>query len=190
MPPHHTYSYEEVKLKMNMTKLWTDHTIWTRMFIVDLLTDSPSIETTTERLLKNQETIGNIMEEFYGETASESITSLLKSYVNIITELLKAIKIGNTTQATNLETDIVTNIESIAILFATINPYYCIDELTDLFNTQTILIRYQFIARKEKDYIADIMYYDMGLHHIFMISDYLTDGIFARFFEEELFIIK
>lgn len=182
---HHVYSYEEVKLKITMRKLWEDHAIWTRQFIVDLLADIPSIDKTTERLLKNQEAIGNCIKPFFGDMSGDNLTSLLKDHITITADLLKAIKSGDTIRPTTLEIDVVTNAENIATLFGNINPCYSRDELIEMLDTHIILVKYQFIARMNRDYNADIMYFDMGLHHIIMISDYLFKGIIERFFEEQ-----
>lgn len=182
---HHIYSYEEVKLKITMRKLWEDHSIWMRMFIVDLLSNFPGIDNTTNRLLKNQEAIGNCMKSFYGDTAGDTLVSLLKEHITIMTDLLKDIKNGNTKGATTLEADAVSNAENIATFFSTINPYYSRDEFIGMLDTYMILTKYQFIARMNGDYNTDIMYFDMGLHHIVMISDCLFRGIIERFFEEQ-----
>ena len=168
---HHIYSYEEVKLKVTMRKLWEDHAIWTRQFIVDLLANLPSIDKTTERLLKNQEAIGNCIKPFFGDTAGDTLASLLKDHITITADLLKVIKAGDTIRSITFETDAVTNAENIATFFASINPCYSRDELRDMLDTNIILVKYQFIARMSGDYNADVMYFDMGLHHILMISD-------------------
>ena len=182
---HHIYSYEEVKLKITMRKLWEDHAIWTRMFIVDLLANFPGIDNTTNRLLKNQEAIGNCMKTFFGDAAGDTLTSLLKDHITITIDLLKAIKAEDATRAVTLETDAVTNAENMATFFSTINPCYSRDELIEMLDTHLILVKYQFIARMSGDYNADVMYFDMGLHHILMISDCLFRGIIERFFEEQ-----
>lgn len=182
---NHIYSYEEMKLKLTMRKLWEDHSIWMRMFIVDLLSNSPGIDNTTNRLLKNQEAIGNCMKPFFGDAAGDTIISLLKDNITIVTGLLNAIKIGDMARTTTLETDAVTNAENISTFFASINPNYSKDELIEMLDTNMILTKYQFIARMSEDYNADVMYFDMGLHHILMISDCLFKGIIERFFEEQ-----
>lgn len=180
----HIYSYEEVKLKVTMRKLWTDYTIWTRQLIVDILANIPSIDKTTERLYKNQDAIGNYMKSFFGDTAGDTLITLLKDHITIIKELLKVIKSEDTTKTMMFETDAITNVENIATFFSTINPCYSRDELVDMLGTNLVLAKYQFISRMNADYNSDIIYYDMCLHHILVISDYLFKGIIERFFEE------
>lgn len=176
--------HEKTKLKMALGKIFTDQIIWTRMFIVDLLNNSPSIDYTIDRLLKNQDAIGNYMKIYFGDTAGDSLTSILKEHVMISIDLLKAIRGGNITEAKTFEEQLVANVENISTFLSTINPYYSVEELIDMFNTHIILIKYQFIARMNGDYNGDIIYFDMGLHHILAISDYLAAGIFERFFGE------
>ncbi len=177
------YTHGAIKLKLQMRKLWTDHAIFTRMFIVDFLGNLPSIDYTTARLLKNQDQIGNCLREFVGDVAADSLTLLLREHITIAADLVKAIKSGDTS-AESLEVQWTKNAEDISVLLATIIPCYSKDELIDLFNTHLILVKYQFIARMDGDYNADVMYFDMGLNHILRMSDYLTYGLAEEFFEE------
>src|SRR5918995_4510588 len=52
-----------------MRRLWEDHILWTRQFIVSAATTSGNladIGPTTDRLLANQTDIGNALKPFYG----------------------------------------------------------------------------------------------------------------------------
>ncbi len=175
---HHIH--ETIKLKLNMRKLWTDHVTWTRQFMVDLLGNLPSIGYTTERLLKNQDQIGNCFRSCFGDVAADSLTALLREHITVAADLLKAIKIGDASMV-SLEDQWTKNSEDISILLSTVAPCYSKEELIDMFHTHLILVKYQFIARMDGDYNADILYFDMGLHHIVMISDYLTPGLIEKF---------
>lgn len=181
---HHIYACEEVKLKVNMRKLFTDHVIWTRQFSVDLLGNLPSIDKTTDRFLKNQEAIGNSIRPFFGDIAADTFTSLLKEHANIATNMMKSIKEGYLNKEANFEIDAVINADNISTFLSTINPYFSKEDLSDLFKSHILLLKYQFIARMNGDYNADILYFDMGLHHILTIADCLFRGIIERFFEE------
>lgn len=39
--------------------LWADHVIWTRAYIVAAVSDDPSAQSALDRLIKNQEELGN-----------------------------------------------------------------------------------------------------------------------------------
>lgn len=47
-----------------------------RQFIVDSAYDLPSLDQTSERLLDNQEDIGNAVKPYYGEKAGDQLTKL------------------------------------------------------------------------------------------------------------------
>jgi hypothetical protein len=60
-----------------MRKLWSDHVIWTRQYIVAAIDGSPDANAAATRLLKNQDDIGGAVaaslriprENLYGEVA-------------------------------------------------------------------------------------------------------------------------
>jgi hypothetical protein len=55
-------------------RLWEDHITWTRLFIVSASADLPDTPATTQRLLRNQQDIGDAIKPFYGRAAGEQLT--------------------------------------------------------------------------------------------------------------------
>ncbi|TGU43865.1 glycosyltransferase, partial [Mesorhizobium sp. M00.F.Ca.ET.186.01.1.1] len=49
-----------VQLKTDMQKVWIDHTIWTRSYIVSAISNRPDQQDVLNRLLQNQQDIGNL----------------------------------------------------------------------------------------------------------------------------------
>src|SRR5215831_18450332 len=49
-----------------MRKLWEDHIVWTRGFIISVAHSLPDTGPTAQRLLANQVDIGNAFRRFYG----------------------------------------------------------------------------------------------------------------------------
>ena len=64
-----------------MRKLWEDHVTWTRLAIVSFAHDLPDLPATQERLLRNQEDIGNAIKPYYGDAAGNQLTALLKEHI-------------------------------------------------------------------------------------------------------------
>ena len=52
-------------VRLAIRKLWSDHVIWTRQYIVAAVAGTPDAGTAAERLLKNQEDIGAAVAGFY-----------------------------------------------------------------------------------------------------------------------------
>lgn len=182
------YTRDMVKLKLLMRRHVGDHVIWSRLYMVSLLGNLPDLDKVEERLSKNQDAIGNCMREFFGDLVIDNFISLRKEHMTLIIDLLKAIKDRDAIKASVAENDLVTNVENISTLLSIANPCYSREELIDMFNTHLILAKYEFIARMSEDYNADIIYFDMSMHHADMLSDYITRGIIERFFEEQIMI--
>src|SRR5688572_11942105 len=64
-----------------MRKLWEDHITWTRLYIVSAAASLPDKDATAQRLLRNQEDIGNAIKPYYGAAAGNQLTALLKDHI-------------------------------------------------------------------------------------------------------------
>src|SRR5437016_10155040 len=64
-------------LRNDMRRLWEDHIIYTRNFIVSFAGNLPDQDAVSARLMKNQEDIGNAISSFYRDAAGTQLTALL-----------------------------------------------------------------------------------------------------------------
>src|SRR5215207_8128177 len=85
-------SASAVSLKQDMRKLWTDHVVWTRDYIIAAVGDQPDQQAAANRLMKNQDDIGAAIATYYGAPAGEQLTKLLKEHISIAVDLVKAAK--------------------------------------------------------------------------------------------------
>jgi len=83
-------------LRNGMRKLWTDHTTYTRAYIVSALAALPDLPTVTQRLLRNQDDIGAAIKPIYGEEAGKKLAALLRDHIMIAAEITKAAKASDT----------------------------------------------------------------------------------------------
>src|SRR6476469_444192 len=82
-------------LRLALRKLWSDHVIWTRQYIVAAVAGTPDADAAAGRLLKNQEDIGAAVAGFYGDAAGSKLTALLKEHIMIAVDLVGAAKSGD-----------------------------------------------------------------------------------------------
>jgi Flp pilus assembly protein CpaB len=54
-----------------MRKLWEDHVTWTRLAIVSFVDDNPDLSATVDRLMANQDDIGDAIKPYYGDAAGD-----------------------------------------------------------------------------------------------------------------------
>src|SRR5512135_3658171 len=82
-------------VRIALRKLWSDHVIWTREYIVAAVAGTPDADAAAGRLLRNQDDIGAAIVPYYGETAGTALTSLLRDHILIAVDLVTAAKSGD-----------------------------------------------------------------------------------------------
>lgn len=68
-----TLSKAQDDLRMAMRKLWEDHITYTRNYIISALSDLEDTSAVSERLLKNQDDIGQAISTYYGDEAGKKL---------------------------------------------------------------------------------------------------------------------
>src|SRR5262245_59977662 len=65
-------------LRNGMRRLWDNHVIYTRNFIISALAGWPDVPAVTDRLLRNQDDIGGAIKPIYGDEAGTKLAALLR----------------------------------------------------------------------------------------------------------------
>jgi hypothetical protein len=168
-----------------MRKLWEDHIVWTRQFIVSAATESgnlPDIGPTTDRLLANQDDIGEALRPFYGKTAAKRITNLLRDHILTAAELVAAAKAGDQARVEAASAAWYENANDIARALHRLNPeHWPLGEMKAHMREHLDLTLEEAVARLEGRYADDIAAYDKIHVQILGMADMLSDGIIAQF---------
>src|SRR5262249_39736423 len=88
------------QLHLGMRKLWEDHIVYTRNFIISAIANLEDKDAVTKRLLQNQDDIGNAIKPYYGEEAGNALIKLLREHILIAADVV-ADAIANNTQKLN-----------------------------------------------------------------------------------------
>jgi len=171
-------------LHQDMRKLWTDHTVWTRDYIVAAVDDRPDAQAAANRLMKNQEDIGNAVATYYGQPAGQQLTSLLKQHISIAVDLITAAKAGDTAAQQQTSDKWQQNAVDIATFLSKANPNWPKDALVNMMKAHLSTTTDEVVARLKHDYEADVRAYDAVYKHILMMADALSDGIIKQFPEK------
>jgi hypothetical protein len=165
-------------IKTQMRKLWANYTLWTRSYIVAAMADAPEIDAISERLLQNQQQIGDTFIPFYGEDFSEKLSPLLKSHILIAIDLLGAAKARSRTQYNKLNKQWKENAHDIATLLNSVNPTaWPTKKITYLFDEIAQLTVKEVAARISKKWDSDIAAVDEIFDKAMLMADLLTLGI-------------
>jgi len=169
------------QLHQDMRKLWTDHTVWTRDYIVAALDDRPDAQAAANRLMKNQEDIGAAVAAYYGQPAGQQLTSLLKQHIAIAVDLIKAAKAGDQAAQKQANDTWQQNAVDIASFLSKANPNWPKDVLVNMMKAHLATTTDEVVARLKHDWDADVKAYDAVYDHILMMADALSDGIVKQF---------
>lgn len=170
-----------VSLKQDMRKLWTDHVVWTRDYIIAATQKQPDAPAALNRLMKNQEDIGNAVAKFYGDAAGRQLTTLLKDHIAIAGDIVKAAMAGDKAGQKAADDRWHQNAAQIADFLSKANPNWPRATLVDLMNTHLSTTTTELVARLNKDWAGDVQAFDSVYDHILHMSDALSDGIVKQF---------
>lgn len=173
-----------VTLKQDMRKLWTDHVVWTRDYIIAAVGDQPDAQSAAGRLMKNQEDIGNAVGKIYGAPAGQQLTTLLKEHISIAVDLIKAAKAGDKGGQQKADAKWQQNGVAIAEFLSKANPNWPRATLADMMKVHLSTTTAEVVARLNKKWDEDVKAFDEVYRHILMMSDALSDGILKQFPEK------
>jgi hypothetical protein len=172
----------QVALRESMRKLWADHVIWTRQFIVSTAAGDGSAQAATTRLLKNQEDIGNAIVPYYGAAAGQKLTDLLKQHILIAVDLVTAAKAGDQAKQNDADTRWHANAADIAAFLSGANPKNWPNaEMKQMMHDHLNLTTAEVQARLKGDWAADIAAYERVHEQILRMADMLSAGIVSQF---------
>ena len=174
-------SSKSEQLRMAMHKLWEDHIVWTRNVILNIMDDLPGTEQAVNRLLSNQDDIGNAVKPFYGEAGGKELTRLLREHIATAADLLKAAKTGNNSAFDAANKKWSANADEISDFLSKANPNWKLNDMKKMMHDHLTLTTDEAVARLKKDYAADVKAYDKVHDEILMMADMLTDGIIKQF---------
>jgi hypothetical protein len=165
-----------------MRRLWADHVIWTREYVVAAVAGSPDAGAAATRLLKNQEDIGNAVVPVYGAAAGQALTDLLKQHIMIAVELIKAAKSGDNASFDDNDRKWTKNAEEIAGLLSGANPdNWPKADVTDLLMQHLNLTKTEVVARLQSKWDDDVAAFDQIFTEILTVADVLADGVIKQF---------
>jgi hypothetical protein len=171
----------ELALKTGMRKLWADHVLWTRQYIVDAAAGSPSADATSKRLLKNQEDIGKAVATYYGSAAGAKLTDLLKQHILIAVDVVAAAKAGDNAKLADADKRWHDNAADIAGFLSSANPNWPKQTLLSMLNEHLALTTQEATARLKQQWDDDIATFDKVFAQAMMMADALSDGIAKQF---------
>jgi hypothetical protein len=171
----------QAELKLSMRTLWEDHVSYTRNYIISALAGLGDTSNVAERLLKNQDDIGDAIKPFYGIEAGNKLSALLRDHILMATDVVQAARMGNREELSMASQKWYANADAIAAFLSNLNPGWARSALEDMLHKHLEFTNRELVSRLEKNWVADIQAYDNGHAHVLMFADVLTNGIVKQF---------
>ena len=177
-----TRSRPAVKFRNQMRKLWEDHIVWTRQFIVSAAADLPDTDIAAGRLLANQDNIGDAIKTYYGDAAGEALSALLRDHILIAADILDAAKIGDSAGVEEANARWHKNADEIADFLSAANPKnWPQSEMREMMAEHLEWTLAEAVARLNADWDADVAAYERIHRDILRMADMLSIGIIKQF---------
>lgn len=168
-----------------MRDAWTDHVEWTRLFLVSAVADLPDKTAATNRLMRNQDDLGNAIRPYYGDAASTRLTSLLKDHIAKAADLVTALEANDSAKADAARAAWNANADEIAAFLHDANPNaWSLDAAKSMLHEHLDVTAKEVAARLASDWDADVAAYDRVRRQALEMADMLSDGIRRQFPEK------
>jgi hypothetical protein len=172
------------ELRAAMRELWEEHITYTRNYIISALAGLPDEDAVAQRLLTNQDDIGDAIKPYYGDDAGETLAALLRDHILIAVDVVAAAKAGDAQRVTAAQEKWSENGRDIAAFLSEANPNWSKSDLEAMLQKHLDLTTGEVVGRLQKDWAADIRSYDEGHAHMLMFADMLTEGLVKQFPEK------
>ncbi len=172
----------ENAMYQGMQTLWQQHMEWTYATIAAFADDSPGYQATVDRLLANQEDIGNAIKPFYGDAAGDALTALLKDHITGVAAILTAARAGDSAAQSAAVDAEYANARAIGDFLATANPTNWsksdMEQMMESHIDQTLVYATDLLTGK---YTEAIAHYGEAEAHMVEMGDMLSGGLIAQF---------
>jgi hypothetical protein len=171
----------QTELRVAMRSLWAQHMEWTYATVVAFASDSPALQATITRLLRNQTEIGDAVNPYYGTEAGKKLTDLLRTHIEEAVPVLTAAKAGDKAGLSTAVDAWYANAREIADFLAAANPVWKKGEMRQMMKahiTQTIGYASDVLGG---NYASAIDKYDQAEAHMLEMADMLTAGLVKQF---------
>ncbi len=163
-------------------KLWEQHVVWTRLFIISTAAELADLEPVTDRLLRNPTDFAIVLKNFYGFEKAKEFESLLKDHLLIAASLVNNTKNGNTDAVNEDRKRWFKNAEDITAFLNKINPYWQIRQFRPLFYDHLKMTEEEAVYRLNGKYSSDIAIFDTIESHALQMADFMAYGILNQFY--------
>lgn len=176
-----TVSLKSEQLNQAMRKLWEQHALWTRLYILGAVSSTPDKDQTLARLMQNQVDIGDAIKPYHGNAAGNQLTTLLKQHISLAGDVVTAAIANDQTALSQANTKWYANANDIADFLSNANPKLNKDDMRSMMKNHLDLTEQEAGGIIHKNSAASVSDYDKVENEILTMADALTTAITKQF---------
>lgn len=158
---------------MALRLLFTDHAVYTKFVVVDILEGLGNTKADLARLLENQEDIGRAI----GGAPGRRLTTLLKTHIKLAGACVTALKAGSPSLKQSIH-ELFENSDEVGEFLHSLNPSKLPLKATQaMFHTHNQYVLNIAIAQHKKQYAKVVTLFDRYYEHMIHLSDTLESAL-------------
>lgn len=162
-------------------KLWFEHVLWTRAFIVSSTPNRPDLDAVTNRLLRNPVDFADALKKYYGDKKAKTFEKLLTEHIEIAGQLLNAHKLKDGKKIEKERKKWYNNADEISHFLSCINPFWSKRKWQEMFYKHLKMIECTMLDRLARRYIAEIAMFQNIQNEALHMADLMAVGIIKQF---------
>lgn len=170
-----------IMLNNTFRKLWEQHVMWTRSFIISTVDGLGDIDFVTKRLLGNPSDFEIVLKIYYGSAKAKEFRKLFEEHLLIAADLVNRAKSQNTEGVEEARKKWYENASEIAEFLSEINPHWSKSEWNKMLDEHLKMTEDEAVTRFQKQYRKNVAIYDDIEAQALIMADYMTKGILKQF---------
>ncbi len=170
-----------IALILALRRLWTEHVLWTRSFLISTIMDNPDLEAVTKRLLRNPADFKTQLQTVYGPQIAKQFENLFTEHLSIASEYINAIKAKNTEVMKAKREAWYENATDIATFLGEINPNFNKMAWEQMLFEHLAFTEKQVAELMKEQYAKSIAEFDATHLQALRMADEMARGIIAQF---------
>lgn len=171
----------EIYLNSTFRKLWVQHVLWTRSFIISTAANLGDLQPVTRRLLQNPGDFADELRRFYGDAKAKEFAKLLTEHLLIAAKLVNDAKAGNKAAAEADRKSWYQNADNLADFLAEINPYWDRQVWRSMLYDHLKMTENEASLRLNGQFAGDVALFDSIESQALKMADYMVEGIRRQF---------
>lgn len=172
---------EQMDLTNTLRRLWMEHVLWTRAFIMSTLTDAGDIEEVTKRLLQNPTDFAEALTPLYGETNAKRFEEFFRNHLLIAAALVNAAKEGDMGTYNEQRVKWYENADDIANFLAELNPNWDENDWKTMLYDHLYMTEVEAMQIAGNQYANSIQQFDEIQAQALDMADEMVRGLIAQF---------